>query len=149
MKRLGAAFATFLAVAMLLQGSAYAGLEWCAEDPVLTVLGSQFSITTYVHTSASSVSGIAYVVDVPSNAGRVKVSYPGGKPIPTTVRITYNQPEFEEGSTFHVVTTVSVTAPSGTDVRVELGGTTVAPLTFTGTSGQALTFGIDVTATDD
>jgi hypothetical protein len=144
MRRLGATLTTFLAVAMLLGGNALAGVEWCAEDPVITVLGSTFSLTTSIHAPASAVGGVAYVIDVPSNAGAVQVSYPSGQSIPATVVITYGQKAYEGSGDFKVAASVTVTGPSGADVIVQLGGTSVETSTYTGTTGQTVGFRFDV-----
>lgn len=144
MRRLGVTLATFVAVAMLLGGSALAGVEWCAEDPAITVLGASFNLTTSIHAPAASVDGIAYVIDVPSNAGKVKISYPGGRPIPTTVTITYGQPAYEGSGDFHVAVSVTVAGPAATEVLVQLAGPSVQADTYSGTTGRAVSFRFDV-----
>ncbi len=144
MRRLGATLTTFLAVAMLLGGSALAGVEWCAEDPAITVLGASFNLTTSIHATASSVDGITYVIDVPSNAGKVKVSYPGGRPIPTNVVITYGQRAYDGEGDFHVAVSVRVAGPAGAEVLVRLAGPSVEADTYTGITGHAVSFRFDV-----
>ncbi len=145
MRRAIAALTALLAVAMLLGGSALAGIEWCAEDPAVRVLGSTFDLTTSVQTSAASVDGITYVLDVPSNAGKVQVSYPGGRSIPTTVQVTYGQPAYSGTGPFHVVASITVTGPDDTAVVTRLGGSSVTSQTVSGETGQTLVLGFDVT----
>lgn len=144
MRRLGAAVATFLAVAMLLGGSALAGVEWCAEDPAISVLGASFNLTTSINAAASSVDGITYVIDVPSNAGKVKVSYPGGRPIPTNVVITYGQRAYDGEGSFRVAVSVTVAGPAEAAVIIQLAGPSVEASTYTGTTGHTVGFRFDV-----
>ncbi len=56
-----------LMVSMLAQAApAAAGeIEWCAEDPIITVDGTVLAVTTAINTSASNVSRVDYVVTVP------------------------------------------------------------------------------------
>ncbi len=147
MKRFGVSLAGFLAVAALLGGTALASVEWCGDDPVFRTLGATFSLTTAVNTSASNVSSISYVVEVPQNAGRVSISHPGGQAIPTTVKIVRDQPEYDGDGSFPVIATVTVTGPSGAAVVVTAGGAT-APASASGTTGQALTLAFTVRGTD-
>lgn len=144
MRRLGATLATVLAVAMLLGGSALAGVEWCAEDPAVTVLGASFNLTTSINAAASSVDGITYVIDVPSNAGKVQISYPGGRPIPTNVVVTYGQRAYDGSGDFRVAVSVTVTGPSGAAVIVQLAGASVEADSHSGTTGNAVSFRFDV-----
>lgn len=146
MRRLGVALATFLVAALLLQGNASASrdIEWCAEDPVFTVLDGTFSVTTSVHAPAANISGIAYVVEVPENAERVKVRYPGGRRVPTTVQISYTGPAAGDDA-FAVSVHVTVTSSRDTETRIELAGRSVTAQTFTGTTNTTTSFGFTVT----
>ncbi len=147
MRRLGVALAAVLLASLLSQGNAVASrdLEWCAEDPVFTLLDSTFSITTFVHAPAADVSGIAYVVEVPRNAEKVKVRYPGGRPVPTTVQISYTGPAADDDDSFAVTVQVTVTSSRSTDTRIELGGRSVTAQTFTGTTNTTKTLSFTVT----
>jgi len=147
MRRLGVALATFLMATLLLQGnaSAWRDIEWCAEDPVFTLLDATFSVTTNVHAPAADVSQIAYVVDVPENAGEVKVRYPGGRPVPTTVQIRYTLPAAGDDDSFGVTVHVTVTSSRETDTRIELTGRSVTAQTFTGATNTTTSFAFTVT----
>ncbi len=142
MKRLGASIAGFLAVAALMAGTALASVEWCGDDPVFTTLGASFSLTTIINAASSDVSSLTYVVEVPQNAGRVAISHPGGKPIPTKVKIVRDLAAYEGEGSFPVVATITVAGPSGAFVGVTAGG--AAAGSVTGTTGRALTLAFTV-----
>lgn len=143
-RRIGAAAAAFLATAALLGGIARAGVEWCAEDPVFTILGAQLSVTTTVGAPASSVSGIAYVLEVPANAGTVTVEYPGGTPIATTVQIRYTEPVYRRGGSFPVRLTTTVASARATWVRVNATADGADATTVRGATTRPLTFETDI-----
>ncbi|MBI2324897.1 MAG: hypothetical protein HYY42_00675 [Chloroflexi bacterium] len=139
MRRLGYLLATLLAVTALTAGTASADIEWCAEDPVFHVLGSQFRLRTNVATSASDVTGIAYVVTLPSNAeGSASVQFPRSKRLPTTVELLYTGPAYSGDGTFAVSASVTASAGSGADVRVDLKGPSVTSASFSGTTNEAI-----------
>lgn len=144
MRRLGYLLATLLMVTALGSGTASADIEWCAEDPVIDVLGAQFRLTTLVRSPASQVIGIAYVIDVPSNAGAVGVSYPDGSPIPTTVDVRYTREAAGPGADFGVRVSVRVRYAGRTEVIVRLDGRSVDRATFDGQTNKPINFKIDV-----
>jgi hypothetical protein len=117
--------------------------QWCAEDPVFQLLGARVSVTTYVHSPASTVSGIAYEVEVPSNAGTVRVTYPGGRRIPTTVNVSYTGAVAGDDS-FSMKVSVTVTGPSGRETLVYVSGRSATSATYAGWTNTEQSFGIDV-----
>jgi hypothetical protein len=135
MKRLASVVATIVLAAILSGSNAYAfrGVEWCAEDPVFHVLGTTVAVTTYVHAPADAVTSITYIVEVPSNAGDVRVNYPGGRKIPTTVDISYSGAAYTSGA-FAMNVSVTVTGPDGRETRTQVSGKGVADATYTGTT---------------
>ena len=144
MRRLGHVTLAVLLMTALMGGAASADIEWCAEDPVVDVLGSQFRLTTLVHSPAADVRGIAYVLDVPSNAGQVGISYPGGSPIPTTVEVRYTGEAAEPGEDFGVRVSVTVSYAGRTEVLVRLDGRSVETATFAGRANKPIVFKVDV-----
>lgn len=138
MKRLGYLLATLLISTALTAGTASADIEWCAEDPVFLVLGSQFRLTTNVATSASSVTGIAYVVTLPSNAeDSAAVRFPQSARLPTTVELRFSGPAYDGGGSFAVSARVTASG-SDADVRVDLAGPSVTSASFAGTTNKAI-----------
>lgn len=150
MRRFGVAFAAALLVSLLtFAGTAAADIEWCAEDPAFSVLGGQFAITTSIQAPASAVTLIKYVVHVPRNAGAVTVSYPDGKPIPTTVAVRHDQPTYSGSGSFTVRVSISVKLREDGDfdnvaVRADLAGRSVTAATFVGTADEPLSFSFPV-----
>jgi hypothetical protein len=147
MKRLGASIGVGLVAAMLLGGTALASNEWCDEDPIITAFGATFTLTTAINASATSVSSVAYVVDVPQNARNVSVGYPAGQGIPATVQIVRDLPAYDGDGAFPVVATVTVSAPSAAVIFSANGA--ASPASVTGTTGQALTLKFTVNGSDD
>lgn len=147
MRWLGVAATSLLLMATLVQSAPAAArdIEWCDEDPVFQVLGANFRITTTVSAAAASVGGIAYSVDLPSNAaGSAVVRFPSGYPVRTTVTLSYKGAAYDGSSaTFPVKVTVYVTGPDGTSVSSALTGPSVTNATFAGSTNSKLTFRFD------
>lgn len=137
-----------MAMVMALTGTSAsawrADREWCEEDPVLHLLGTKVEITTFVNSPASSVTSIAYDITVPSNAGKVTLSYPGGRKVPATVNVTSSGDAYE-GSSFTMHVTVTAAGLTDRTVQVAVSGRGVAAATYTGLTNTALSFDIDVT----
>ena len=78
----------FLASTLLLSSSAWAGPQWCEEDPEFLVNGALVDVTTgFPAAYTSSLKGaVAYEVLVPSNAIAAVVSLPAS--VPTTAKIS-------------------------------------------------------------
>ena len=144
MKRVGLSMTAFLAAALLLGGTALASNEWCDEDPVFTALGATFSLTTGINAAASSVSSISYVVEVPQNAGHVRVAYPGGRTLPTTVTIVRDLAAYDGDGSFPVVAKVTVSGPAATTAVIVTAGGSTAPATASGTVSAPLTLSFSV-----
>jgi hypothetical protein len=146
MRRFAYVVAAVVLAALMSSSSAYAfrGVEWCAEDPVFHLLGSRVEIATFVHSPISTVTNISYAVVVPSNAGQVKVTHPGGHKIPTTVNISYSGAEYTSGS-FTMSVSVTVTGPDERETLTQVGGKGVASATYHGTTNTTQSFTIAVT----
>lgn len=91
MRRLITAFVTAAIVALGLlpqagtASAAFEAVEWCAEDPVITVNGTVLTLTTSWPLKAlPTVRVVAYVVDVPDDAV-VSYAIPGPQVAPATV----------------------------------------------------------------
>lgn len=106
-------------------------IEWCAEDPVITVNGTVLRITTLMNTSAVNVQGVAYLVTVPQGS-TVTVDNPQGPGlIPATVEIRYG------GADDRVRTRVTVSSAFAFAVVVNIVGGE-RPLSKTGVSNKAI-----------
>jgi hypothetical protein len=146
MRRVAYMVAGLVMAMAVAQGPAAArfGNEWCAEDPVFQLLGRRVELTTFVHSPAAAVSNITYNVEVPSNAGTVRVTYPGGRRIPTTVSVSYTGAEYS-GDSFSVQVSVTVTGPVDRETVIYVSGKGVTSATHTGWTNTDQTFEIDVT----
>ena len=150
MRRLAYLFAAVVMAAILAGSSADAqrDVEWCAEDPVFTVLGAEFRITTFVNSPASAVTRIVYDVEVPKNAGAVGVKIPATEALAavTTVRVHKTGPSYDAGDgSFRVRVSVTVSGPDHAKVVAQLDGASVKAKEFNGHTQRALNFHFDVT----
>ena len=146
MKRLGVVLA-MVAGMILAQGSpAGAGNEWCSQDPVIQLLGSQFHVTTSVAAPASSVEGIAYQITVPSNATDAVAQFSQGNRLPSTVQFQYSGAAYDGSGTFSVRVTVLVSAATAADVQVDVSGRSVSDASFSGSTSKKVSFTLDVAA---
>ena len=121
-----------LMVSMLAQAVPVAAgeVEWCAEDPIITIDGTVIAVTTAINTSASNVSRVDYVVTVPRGSTRSWALLPGDT-IPATVT-------FRSGA--HDRVRVQATVQSSVNVAVIVtivGGERT--VTKTGTSNRKVT----------
>lgn len=136
MRRLGYVLGS-LVLAMSLTGTtALADIEWCAEDPVFQVNGANFRLTTNVAASASTVTGIAYVVTLPRDAD-ASVHYPRSSRLPATVEFRYSGAPASDG-TVDVSVSVTVSASEDADVRLDLAGPSVTAASFDGRTNKTL-----------
>ncbi len=149
MRRRAYAVAALVMAAALTQTTAYAArdIEWCAEDPVFSVLGSNFRVTTTVGAAASEVDGITYEVTVPSDAtGAATAHFPQGHRIPTSVVFLYQGAAAGDSSSFSVTVTITVSGPSGASVNADLSGPSVTRASWSGSAGAAFSHTFDVSA---
>jgi len=106
--RLSAA-AIALVLTMLASGaSAWAGPQWCEEDPEFLVNGALVDVTTvFPGYYASSISGsVHFDLQVPSNVTAVVLSLPGT--VPVTASISRTLPAYYGLLSVPVVLTVSM-----------------------------------------
>jgi hypothetical protein len=138
------AAAIMLASLMLQGGVAQAGQEWCSDDPIVNVLGGQFSLTAK-WAGDRDTDSVAYVIEVPANAGEVRVSYPNANAVATTVLVVHTGKAWDGVSpTIAVATAVTVTSSESGRVEVELSGPNVEEAEYTGTTGKKLRFNFAV-----
>jgi hypothetical protein len=80
----------FVVSCFALQQEAFAGVQWCEEDPVFLVNGSLVDITTKFEAKyARSIKGtVHFDLQIPSNAVAVAVSLPGDVPVSASIRRT-------------------------------------------------------------
>ena len=91
MNGLKGAFAAFAFVFMTfaLQGSAFAGVQWCEEDPEFLVNGALVDVTTWFPGAyAATTSSVNFDLQVPSNALATVVSLPGTVPVTASISRT-------------------------------------------------------------
>ncbi len=133
MKRIRISVAAFaLLVSTLAFGSsAWAGPQWCEEDPEFLVNGAVVDVTTwFAGNYASSVTGsVNFNMQVPSNVVAAVLSLPGT--VPVTASITRNLPAYYGIGKIPVVVTVSMNASQSfttTTTVTGLGGSLVSSL---------------------
>jgi hypothetical protein len=118
-----------LVVAMLASGmSAWAGPQWCEEDPEFLVNGALVDVTTFFPGYyASTISGsVHFDLQVPSNVVAAVVSLPGT--VPVTASISRTLPAYYGLLGLPVVLTVSMTSSQSFSTYTQvtgLGGTLV------------------------
>ena len=80
----------FLVSAFAQQQEAFAGVQWCEEDPVFLVNGSLVDITTTFDAKyASKIKGtVHFDLQVPVNAVAIVVSLPGDVPVSASISRT-------------------------------------------------------------
>lgn len=147
MRRLAYVLTSLVMAMSLTATTAMADIEWCAEDPIIDVLGTQFDLTTQIGTSAASVSRISYVIELPSNAGRVRVSFPPDDALAaiTDVEIVKTgEPVAPGDGRFEVRASVTVTAPAGTEVILTSGGRSAEAASENGKANRAVRLKFEV-----
>jgi hypothetical protein len=118
-----AAFLAFLATMSLLGSAAWAGPQWCEEDPEFLVNGSIVDVTTLFPASyATYVKGsVNFDMQVPSNVVAYAVSLPGT--IPVTASISRTLPAYYGIGKIPVVVTVSMSATTSFQTYTQVTGT--------------------------
>lgn len=125
MKRFFVAFVGLVAMLCLSSSAAWAGPQWCEEDPEFIVNGALVDVTTLFPGSyAAYVNGpVNFNLQVPSNVVAAAVSLPGT--IPVTASISRTLPAYYGIGSIPVVVTVtmssSVSFPTYTQIT-GLGG---------------------------
>ncbi len=120
------AFAFVLAT-LTLQATAFAGPQWCEEDPEFIVNGALVDVTTWFPGSyAATTSEVHFDLQVPSNTLAAVVSLPGT--VPVTASISRTLPAYLGIGRVPVVVTVTATSSSSfqhVTTVTGLGGTLV------------------------
>lgn len=125
--------AAILAASLLAQSgtAAAAGVEWCAEDPLITVNGTVLQLTSaWPLPSLSSVAVVSYVIEVGPEAV-VSYTIPAGQVAPATVSFR------RTGEAGTVRARVTVRATSEFPVLVTATGG-VRAVSRTGVSNEAV-----------
>jgi hypothetical protein len=128
------------AIVLLSSAPALAGRKWCATDPIL-----EFSDGTRVQWAAKfyddytgSVTGpVSYWIEVPENAGRVKVSFPASA-LPEQVTLSYTGAERVGQRAFTVRAFVTVNASAPFTTYASVRGNVRAALDVSGTSNDRM-----------
>lgn len=127
---------TFCATAVLVGTSAWAGPQWCEEDPEFVVNGRVVDVTTLFDGAyASAVKGsVHFDMQVPSNAVAAVLSLPGTVPVTASISPTL-PPYYGLASDIPVVVTVSMNATASfTTYTYVTGAQQALSSTITGTS---------------
>ena len=75
-----------LVLSLAFQAAALGSPEWCSEDPVFSVAGSEVDITTgFSWADLPYAKSASFELQVPSNVLAVQVTVPGTVPIDTTI----------------------------------------------------------------
>jgi len=106
--RISVAALALLVCTLTFGSTAWAGPQWCEEDPVFLVNGAIVDVSTqFSGAYASSISGsVHYDLQVPSNVLAVVVSLPGT--VPVTASISRTLPAYWGLLRIPVVVTVSM-----------------------------------------
>ena len=124
MKRIRILLATlvFLGATSLQTSSAFAGHQWCEEDPEFLVNGSVVDVTTVFPGSyAGKVSSVHFDLQVPSNALAVVLSLPGT--VPVTASISRTLPAYYGLLSVPVVLTVTMNTRTSFSHSTHVTGT--------------------------
>jgi hypothetical protein len=144
MKRIRILLATlaFFAATSFQASPAFAGHQWCEEDPVFLVNGALVDVTTvFPGAYASKVSGVHYDLQIPSNSLAIVVSLPGT--VPVTASISRTLPAYNGLLAVPVVLTVTMNtkASFSHSTRVTgLAGTLLNTVSGTSTSPMKAKF---------
>jgi hypothetical protein len=122
--RILTAFFAFLSAILVMGDSAYAGQQWCEEDPTFLVGGSLVDITTvFPGAYASKIQGsVHFDLQVPSNVIALVISLPGT--VPVTASISRTLPRYFGLGRIPVVVTVSMNASVAFPTYTRALGTT-------------------------
>ena len=101
---------------------AFAGPQWCEEDPEFVVNGAIVDVTTFFDASyASSIKGsVNFVLQVPSNVTAAVLALPGDVPVTASVSKTLS-PYYGIGQ-IPVVLTVSMQSNASFDTYTQISG---------------------------
>jgi hypothetical protein len=122
--RVLAAFLTFFSASLFLGEPAFAGQQWCEEDPTFLVNGSLVDVTTaFPAAYASKIKGsVHFDLQVPSNVIAAVVSLPGA--VPVTASISRTLPRYTGIGRLPVVITVTMNASVAFPTYTRAIGTT-------------------------
>ena len=126
-------------VAMLLfaaGGTALAGRNWCATDPILVFAdGTRLQwLTQFPADSLVSLTGpVTYTFAVPANAGRIVVLFPSGA-APERVKISYSAAAWDGRRGMPVRASVRVPASASFKTATTVSGNVAKVTTFVGSS---------------
>lgn len=124
MGRIHGAFAAlaFLFTAVTMSSSAWAGPQWCEEDPEFLVNGAVVDVTTrFSGQYAATTSEVHFDMQVPSNAVAVVLSLPGT--VPVTASISRTLPAYYGIGRVPVVVTVTMKTTSSFQHATTITGT--------------------------
>jgi len=119
---------TLFTLSLFMGDSAYAGQQWCAEDPTFLVGGSLVDIsTTFPASYASKIKGsVHFDLQVPKNVIALVISLPGT--VPVTASISRTLPAYWGIGRLPVVLTVSMNASVNFQTYTRTLGTTATLL---------------------
>ena len=122
MKRVFVTFVGLVAMLCLSSSAAWAGPQWCEEDPEFVVNGALVDVTTLFPGSyASYVDGpVNFNLQVPSNVLAAAVSLPGT--IPVTASISRTLPAYYGIGSIPVVVTVTMNSSASFETYTQVTG---------------------------
>jgi len=129
-----------IAIVLLSSAPALAGRQWCATDPILDFSDGtrvQWAAKFYNDYTGSVTGPVSYWIEVPQNAGRVKVSFPVSA-LPEQVTISYTGEERVDQQAFTVRAYVTVTASAKFTTYASVRGNVRTALDASGTSNDRI-----------
>lgn len=129
-----------LAITLLSSAPALAGRHWCASDPIVEFADGtrvQWAMKFYDDYAGSLTGPVTYWIQVPQNAGRVKVSFPVSA-VREQVTISYTGEETIGQRAFTVRANVTVNASAKFTAYASVRGNVRSPLDVAGQSGKPM-----------
>lgn len=122
---------------------AFAGEQWCEEDPVLTIDGRTVDYTASFPSAYLAGTTVNWTFHIPQNvlvASAITPPALGSPSIPSTVRIVRDLPAYWLLATATVVTTVTVSSNASFATSTAVQGLNAGWTTYAGRSNKVLTF---------
>jgi hypothetical protein len=129
-----------LAITLLSSAPALAGRNWCATDPILEFNdGTRVQwVSRFFDDYVGSLTGpVSYWIEVPRNAGTIKVSFPAS-PVQEQVTISYTGEERDGQRAFTVRASITVNASAKFTTYASVRGNVRAALDVSATSGKQM-----------
>ena len=129
-----------IAIVLLSSAPALAGRKWCATDPILEFSDGtrvQWAVKFYDDYTGSVTGPVSYWIEVPENAGRVKVSFPASA-VPEQVTVSYTGEEIRGQKSFTVRAYATVSASAKFTTYASVRGNVRVSLDASGQSNERM-----------